>query len=339
MSINIKKQDAKIWWNIYNTLSYNALFNFIIGNRGGGKTFGFKKWAINDFIKNENQFIYVRRFKKEFANIKTFFADIEHMYPEHDFEVKNTEFLIDGKVAGFALPLSTSKIQKSTSFPKVTKIAFDEFLLDKGVYHYLQDEVTCFLELYETIARMRDNVTCFFMANAISMINPYFLYFNIRVPKNFSIYRVSPEIIVELVNNDDFIKQKSETRFASIVKNTPYFDYAVLNEFLRDDDTFIEPKTRESQYYFTFTYEDAEYGVWIDYKAGAIFVTHETDPYCLVNYAFTTKDHKPNTLFFKSKYRGAYFDNFVKQYQIGNVRFENLKIKNICYQIMRGALS
>ena len=30
-------------------LSYNALFNFVVGERGTGKTYQFKDWCINDF--------------------------------------------------------------------------------------------------------------------------------------------------------------------------------------------------------------------------------------------------------------------------------------------------
>ena len=40
--------------------SYNAKWNFIISNRGGGKTYGFKMMAIKNFLKNDKQFIYVR---------------------------------------------------------------------------------------------------------------------------------------------------------------------------------------------------------------------------------------------------------------------------------------
>ena len=43
--------------------SYNATFNMIITNRGFGKTYGAKKRAINKFLKKDEQFIYVRRYK------------------------------------------------------------------------------------------------------------------------------------------------------------------------------------------------------------------------------------------------------------------------------------
>ena len=39
-----------MWYDYSKVLSYNAMFNFIIGERGVGKTYGAKKYAINRFI-------------------------------------------------------------------------------------------------------------------------------------------------------------------------------------------------------------------------------------------------------------------------------------------------
>ena len=50
---------------------------------------------------------------------------------------------------GYALALSTSNILKSTSFDGVTTIIFDEFIIDKGCYHYLQNEVESMLEMVD----------------------------------------------------------------------------------------------------------------------------------------------------------------------------------------------
>ena len=51
--VPVSKPDYNIFYNGNRTLTHNCLFNFIVGSRGAGKTFWFKKWAIEDFIKNE----------------------------------------------------------------------------------------------------------------------------------------------------------------------------------------------------------------------------------------------------------------------------------------------
>lgn len=38
-----------MYYEIGKALSYNCLFNFIVGMRGVGKTYAFKRWAIQDF--------------------------------------------------------------------------------------------------------------------------------------------------------------------------------------------------------------------------------------------------------------------------------------------------
>ena len=144
-----------IYWDINRPRSYGCMMNFIVGARGCGKTYGFKKWAIADFIKTGQKFVYVRRFKSEIEqkDLDKFFDDIlaNNEFPGHELKVKGKNFVIDGKVAGTAIALSTAKIKKSVSYPDYTKICFDEFIIDKSAYHYLPDEVTNFLELVSTI--------------------------------------------------------------------------------------------------------------------------------------------------------------------------------------------
>ena len=73
-------------------LSYNALFNFVVGERGTGKTYQFKDWAISDFINKRNQFVYVRRYKTEFKDIDNFFDDMIKKYPDHKFGINGGKF-------------------------------------------------------------------------------------------------------------------------------------------------------------------------------------------------------------------------------------------------------
>ena len=54
-----------IWFNPNKVLSYNAFLNFIVGERGVGKSYGFKKYLVKHFLKTGKQFVYVRRFKTE----------------------------------------------------------------------------------------------------------------------------------------------------------------------------------------------------------------------------------------------------------------------------------
>ncbi len=338
-----------IYYDLYKTLTYNALFNFIIGNRGGGKTYGAKLWAIKDFLKKEEEFIYVRRYKTELTTVKNFFADISQEFPDTEFKVEGSSFFINGKKAGEAMALSTSKIKKSNSYPRVTKIIFDEFIIDKGVYKYLPHEVEYFLDLYETIARMRD-VKVFFLANAITQTNPYFIYFDIELPYNKKVQtfynngqgkfekrknKEYPDVLIEMVRNDDFIKEKKKQRFGQLIAGTQYSDYAVENTFLRDSSTFIEKKAERCRYLYSITYLGYVFGVWHDFKNGLLFLSLDTEKDNRINFAFTTDDHKLNTMLISSVSKSASLKQLFDGYKIGYLRFESMDIKNIFHDLIK----
>jgi hypothetical protein len=328
-----------MFYNGNEALTHNCLFNFVVGNRGAGKTFWSKEWAIKDFLKTGAQFIYVRRYKEEFAKGKKdkFFDDIEEKFPDNEFKVKGFTAYIDGKPCGQFMALSTSKIEKSTAFPKVNKIIFDEFILDKGFYHYIPDEVTNFLELYETVARTRDNVRVFFLSNAISITNPYFLYWKIipNLKKRFT--KPINDMLVELVQNEEFIQMKKQTRFGKLINGTKYGEYAIDNKFLRDNDTFIAKKTEKSKHSFTLKYNGASYGVWIDYSMGKYFISKNIDEYCKIIFSITLDVHTPNTMLLKGG-QSVILKNFINQYKLGNVYYESMNIKNVVYEIIRLSL-
>jgi predicted AAA+ superfamily ATPase len=73
-------------------LSHNAVYNFILGARGLGKTYGAKRKAIRDFINKGDQFIYLRRYSTELKSVKTtFMADIAHEFPQTVFRLQGEE--------------------------------------------------------------------------------------------------------------------------------------------------------------------------------------------------------------------------------------------------------
>jgi len=322
------------------TLTHNALFNFIVGNRGAGKTYWSTGWAIKDFLKTGKQFVYVRRYDTEFENGKKeqFFDAIKEQFPDNELKVKGYKAYIDGEICGHFLALSKAKIEKSTSFPNVNKIIFDEFVLDKGNYYYLPDEVTNFLDLYETVARARQDVRVFFLSNAITVTNPYFLFFNILLngQKRFNKFK-NGDILVEMVQNEDFIKMKKQTRFGKLISGTSYSQYAIDNKFLRDNNDFLGKKTGKSRHYFTLKYNGNDYGIWKDSSVGRYFVSKDLDPSCKMVYSITLDDHTPNTMLLKGG-KSLILKGFIDNYKLGNVYFESMNLKNITYEIIRLSL-
>ena len=354
--------DTSIFWNPRRTLTHNRLINVIVGNRGGGKSFGCKELAIDNFLKKGEQFGYIRRYKEDLKKpMEEFFKDIAYKYPDYEFKTDSTKFYIrlkpvnekepwrESDIAGYGFTLSTANNKKSISYPYITLLIYDEFLLNKsGNQRYLYNEPEQLLELYETVARPGTNhprVILFMLANAISITNPFFLFFGLKMPtskdKNGKWIWKHPTkpILVEDVKNEKFIDRKKETEFGKLIEGTKYADYSIENKFLLDDDTFIEKKGANARYFFTFIYKEHTLGVWADFKEGKMYVSKDIDPSYPIKYSITMKDHSPNTMFIKDRSRALKFKRFLENYKLGNVRFENMNVKNITYEVIQMTLT
>ena len=141
------------YYELGNLLGRNKIMNVVIGQRGCGKTFQAKKWAIKKFIETGKEFIWVRRYKTELKSLQSFFDDIvsEGYFDSHSLEVKGKTAYIDNQVAGHFVALSVSANQKSVPYPNVDKIIFDEFMIEKGNIRYLPNEVETFLAFFDTV--------------------------------------------------------------------------------------------------------------------------------------------------------------------------------------------
>lgn len=349
--------DVSMYWNLRRTLTHNMLINVIVGNRGGGKSFGAKEYVIDKFIKTGEQFGYIRRYHDDLKiPMEQFFKDIMYKYPDYEFKTDSKYLYIRLKpsndkqkwnekdIAGYGFTLSTANNKKSIAYPNVTTLIFDEFLIDKGNQRYIKNEPIALLNLYETVARPgtdHPRVLLFMLANALTITNPYFLYWDLKMPtkqdKNGKYIWKHPTrpILVEDVRNEVFIKRKKETEFGKLIEGTTYADYSIENKFLLDNDTFIEHKTSRARYYFTFIYLDNTLGVWIDLTEGKMYVSKDIDPSYPIVYSITIKDHKPNTMFLKNRGKALHFKSFIDNYSLGNVRFESINIKNICYEVIK----
>lgn len=264
--------NSSIYYDIAGLLSQRCVFNFVIGNRGGGKTYGGKKLVINRFRRTGAQFVWVRRYRTEIDTLSDFWADIRPAFPNVELTQKGQELYIDGELAGYLIALSTSMQLKSVAFPLVRTVIMDEFIIDKGRINYLRNEVHVFMELFETIARMRENVTAIFFGNAISIVNPYFDFFKIT-PELGRRFTKRDGVCIEFYFNEEFIAKKENTAFGRLIKDTSYGEYNMKNKFLRDTDSFIDsrPATAAAKLY-QFIFDGERFSLWQDVKYQRYYV-------------------------------------------------------------------
>ena len=122
-----------IYYDYNKIMSYNAFINFLHGERGVGKTYGISKFVVKQFIKNGDEFAYIRRFKTELKEAVPNFFDplINNKEFTNQLSNKGNKFYCDGKTCGYAMTLSTAQNLKSSNFDKVKYIIFDEYLTEE----------------------------------------------------------------------------------------------------------------------------------------------------------------------------------------------------------------
>lgn len=356
------------YWDIDRTLTHNALFYVEVGNRTAGKTYGCKKKGISNFIKKKEQFVYTRRYEKDLkTSLPTFFDDIirNREFPEYEFKVDGFYLYCRLKVdedkkvpwtkediCGYGIVLSTADNKKSVSYPNVTMIIYDEFMLDNtsSQQRYLKNEPRALMNLYETVARPgTEHPRCvmFMLSNSISVNNPYFLIWDLKMPdttkpdKNgkYIWHHPTRSIVVENVKKAELIEAKKQNEFYTITKGTGYDEFSIENEFINDDETFVEKRSSTAKPYFSFIYKDHKFGVWVSMIDGLMWVSNQFDPGYPIVYSLTMKDHKPNTMFLRNKRQAVHFTNFIQAYKDGCVRFEDVLIKSMCYEVIKLTMS
>jgi len=257
-------------------LSRNAVYNFVVGARGVGKTYGAKRKAIRDYLNKGDQFIYLRRYNTELKSVKnTFMADIVHEFPEQVFrsqgdELQTREVGSDAtwQTMCYFVPLSKAQQKKSVSYAKVKTIIFDEFIIDRGVIHYMSNEAKIFNDFYSTVDRYKDKTKVIFLANSVSIMNPYFIDWDIA-PKLADEWLILHKgfIACHFPTSDAFVGEVYATKFGQFIQNSEYADYAVGSEFSDNNATLIKPKSSDARYNCTIETKTGTFSLWIDQRA------------------------------------------------------------------------
>lgn len=324
--------DSSKFYSNKKVLSYNRNFMFVLGNRSAGKSFCWKCYCVDQFLKQHKQFIYMRRYDNELDNVKTLFDDIQFKYPNVKFDVKGKEFYINDEIAGWAVPLSLAYKLKSVSFVNVHTIFYDEFLSESK--RYIKNEVDLAFNFYQTVARgggecIRD-VKFVFVANAVSMFNPYFNQLNIK-PKIG--YTKTNSYVVEMFTNDDVNEEIKKSQFYNLIKDSKYGGYALSNDFYLDSMSFVEKvNLKNGRYLCTLKYMNSHYGVYM--FEDFIYVCSKFNLQFPTRYAFTTQDHNINYIMIYKNKHNYTLDLLREAFKHSQMKFESMKIKGYMFEMM-----
>lgn len=329
-------------------MSRDFLIAFLIGERGVGKTYGAKKFVLNRWLKTngDEEFMYVRRYKTELdSSLATFWNDLQanDCFKDHDLRVHKskllTKFTCDGKVCGYAVPLSTSNILKSTSFPKVKYIIFDEYLLNVGgLYRYMKNEISYFLDLIETTFRLHDGKVLMLGNCSGTFASPYFSYWNLDISdgKEFKSYK-DGAILVHYIKNEEYREMKRKTKFGKLIDGTEYGRYAIDNEDATINNMFIGKRPDKSVFKALLIINGFKIGVWYG-KDNYLYLSEKYEPNTPNKFALDFTDHSESTIFTSAR-ENIYLNMCVHAYKYGWLKFENEKVKAYSISLLNKCIS
>lgn len=244
--------------NIEQILSYGVPFNFIVGGRGTGKTYGTLKTA---YIENK-RFILMRRTqaqcdlinKPEFNPFKALNNDtgsnaiVKSISKYNAKIVEETEE--DERILGYTCALSTIANMRGFDASDVELLIYDEFIPEKHE-RAIKNEGSAFLNAYETINRNREikgekplQVLC--LANAFNIANPIFLELGL-VGRCEKMKNVGQEIFIDkergvcvvLLQKSKISKAKADTALYRLSSGS-YADMALSNDFVYNNSDNIK---------------------------------------------------------------------------------------------------
>lgn len=171
----------------------NATYNMIIGKRSNGKTYCCLEDIIRTYAESGKQGAYLRRYREDFRGKRgdqLFAAHVANGVIEDatngewtgvkyyagrwyfsKFDAVLNKDIRDTEPFCFGFSISEMEHDKSTSYPDITTVVFDEFISRS---YYLPDEFVLFVNVLSTIIRGRYDVTIYMLGNTVNKYCPYF---------------------------------------------------------------------------------------------------------------------------------------------------------------------
>lgn len=179
------------FYSLKNIDAKNAQYNVIFGERSNGKTYAVLKRGLENFILKGEQLAIIRRWRDDFVGKRGATMFDAHVSNNEVSRMSKGEWsgvtyrssrwylcrweddkqIIDERPFAYGFALTSMEHDKSTSYPDVTTICFDEFLTRT---QYLPDEFVLFMNVVSTIVRHRTNVKIYMLGNTVNRYCPYF---------------------------------------------------------------------------------------------------------------------------------------------------------------------
>ena len=233
--------------NIPGILSYKCTFNFIVGGRATGKTYG----ALETVLDKNITFMLMRRTQSQADLInKPEFSPFKPVCEDKGIEIEtmsvskyNAKFMLGDKTLGYTCALSTTANMRGFDASDVKLLISDEFIPERHE-RPIKSEGSAFLNAYETMNRNRElkgkrPLTVLCLANAFDIANPIFLELGLvgaaekmkQQGRELYIDR-DRSILILLPDSKKIMDKKNDTALYRLTEGSEFSRMALNNDFV-----------------------------------------------------------------------------------------------------------
>lgn len=354
---------ARVPWN--RILSYDADVTCIADARGRGKTFGMREIFLRDAIRHNQNFVQIVRTETRIPQISNGFFDA--LYKPNARGEATSEFARrnpcvfkrqghdylwqpvpegaredpkwkpkkkEWRRCGYFVSLSKAQQYKEQTFVNVRRLCLDEALIERpnGHNNYLPYEFIDLVSIVSSCVREqpgdgRHKPNVYLLANACSIVNPYFQHYGIaNVPpdgfswhanKTFLLYVGHDTAYGQTMASDTVAGRMSQGTAAAAMIND--------NQFVTKRDWAVAPKTARATFMYGFVCNGTSYGVWSDMREGLFYVNEQVPRNANPVFALTASDNSINYVIGRRAepvLRGLY-----EMYEYKQVRFSSASVQ------------
>ena len=257
----MKIYDDNGYVNIPEILKHPAVFIFIYGGRGTGKTYG----SLQEFIDEKLKFLYMRRLQSQvdlvkrdemmpFKKLNTDRGWNIQPFPVNKYVSSFYESDIneEGKIIpvgdslGLLTSLSTFSNLRGVDGSDLDIMHLDEFIPELNE-RPIKDEAGAIFNAYETMNRNREleglpPIKFLFTANSNRIDNPLFMELNLitiaeklRKRGDEFYYDEKRRMLLIDLYKSKISEQKSETALYQLTRGTEFYNMAIKNTFLNEE--------------------------------------------------------------------------------------------------------
>ena len=247
--------------DIHTLLARGLPFNFAVGGRATGKTYG----SLKECIDADRRFLFLRRTqaqadivtRPEFSPFKKICEDMEIDITSFPVTKYNSAFCYytennegkkvpEGAPIGYSAALSTFSNIRGFDASDIDLMIFDEFIPERHE-RPIKNEFEALMNCYETVNRNRElqgnkPVQLLCLANANDVANPVFVGFNL-VRKATSMLAKKQEVYIDnsrgiclyMLQKSPISEEKRNTVLYKATEGTRFSEMALDNQFSFND--------------------------------------------------------------------------------------------------------